>query len=448
MLLPQEIIRHKRDKQVLAPAEIQSFVRGIADNSVSEAQIAAFTMAVFLNGMTPAECVDLTLAMRDSGRVMEWRSLGLDGPIVDKHSTGGVGDVVSLMLGPMFAACGGYNPMISGRGLGHTGGTLDKLAAIPGYNPFPSPEQLKATVREAGTAIIGQTADLAPADKRIYAARDVTATVESIPLITASILSKKLAAGLDALVMDVKVGSGAFMPTPELSVALAKSIVAVGNGAGLKISALLTDMNQSLAPCAGNAIEVRCALDYLTGKQRPARLHEVTLALCAEGLLAAGLASNADEARFRLQASLDSGVAAERFARMVRLLGGPGDLIERPEAYLAQAPVVVDLPAPCAGVVAGFDTRALGMAVVALGGGRLRSDQAIDPAVGLSDIVGLGTCVQAGEPLLRVHARTAEAAKYAIDRIGSSVRLVDAGENAALSLPPLIWRRIGAEEAE
>ena len=443
MLLPQEIIRHKRDKQLLTAEEIQSFVQGITDNTVSEAQIAAFTMAIFLNDMTRNECVDLTLAMRDSGRVMEWRSLGLDGPIVDKHSTGGVGDVVSLMLGPMFAACGGYNPMISGRGLGHTGGTLDKLGAIPGYNPFPSPEQLKATVREAGTAIIGQTGDLAPADKRIYAARDVTATVESIPLITASILSKKLAAGLDALVMDVKVGSGAFMPTPELSVALAKSIVSVGAGAGLKVSALLTDMNQSLAPCAGNAIEVRCALDYLSGKHRPERLHEVTLALCADGLLAAGLAANAEEARRRLQASLDSGAAAERFARMVRLLGGPADLFERPDAYLAQAPVVVDLPAPRSGIVAGFDTRALGMAVVALGGGRLRSDQAIDPAVGLGDIVELGARVQAGDPLLRIHARDVEAARQAVELIGDSIRI---GE--AEPLPPLVWQRIGAEEVE
>jgi thymidine phosphorylase len=441
MLLPQEIIRHKRDKQVLPTEEIRAFIAGITENTVSEAQIAAFTMAVFLNGMDRQESVDLTLAMRDSGRVMEWQSLGLDGPIVDKHSTGGVGDVVSLMLGPMFAACGGYNPMISGRGLGHTGGTLDKLASIPGYNPFPTPEQLKATVREAGTAIIGQTADLAPADKRIYAARDVTATVESIPLITASILSKKLAAGLDALVMDVKVGSGAFMPTPELSVALARSIVEVGTGAGLKVSALLTDMNQSLAPCAGNAIEVRCALDYLTGKHRPARLHEVTLALCAEGLVSAGLAANADEARVKLQACLDSGAAAERFARMVRLLGGPADLIERPDAYLATAPIVVDFVAPTSGVVTAFDTRALGMAVVALGGGRLRSDQEIDPAVGLSEIVELGAAVQAGQPLMRIHARTEGDAATATQRLRDAVRIEGSG---APTLPPLVWQRIGA----
>ena len=445
MLLPQEIIRHKRDKQVLPSEEIRAFIGGITENTVSEAQIAAFTMAVFLNGMAREECVDLTLAMRDSGRVMEWQSLGLDGPIVDKHSTGGVGDVVSLMLGPMFAACGGFNPMISGRGLGHTGGTLDKLASIPGYNPFPTPDQLKATVREAGTAIIGQTADLAPADKRIYAARDVTATVESIPLITASILSKKLAAGLDALVMDVKVGSGAFMPTPELSVALARSIVAVGTGAGLKDSALLTDMNQSLAPCAGNAIEVRCALDYLTGKHRPARLHDVTMALCAEGLVSAGLAANADEARVKLQACLDSGAAADRFASMVRLLGGPADLIERPDAYLATAPVVVDFVAPASGVVTAFDTRALGMAVVALGGGRLRSEQEIDPAVGLSDIVELGTSVQAGHPLMRIHARNNGDAATATQRLRDAVQI---GDGMAPSLPPLVWQRIGAGDAK
>ncbi|MBP8215038.1 MAG: thymidine phosphorylase [Propionivibrio sp.] len=445
MLLPQEIIRHKRDKQALPTEEIRAFIGGITENTVSEAQIAAFTMAVFLNGMSREECVDLTLAMRDSGRVMEWQSLGLDGPIVDKHSTGGVGDVVSLMLGPMFAACGGYNPMISGRGLGHTGGTLDKLASIPGYNPFPTPDQLKATVREAGTAIIGQTADLAPADKRIYAARDVTATVESIPLITASILSKKLAAGLDALVMDVKVGSGAFMPTPELSVALARSIVEVGTGAGLKVSALLTDMNQSLAPCAGNAIEVRCAIDYLTGKHRPVRLHEVTLALCAEGLVSAGLAASADEARMQLQFSLDSGEAAERFARMVSLLGGPADLIERPDAYLAMAPVVVDFVAPTSGIVSAFDTRALGMAVVALGGGRLRSDQEIDPAVGLSDIVELGATVQAGQPLMRIHARTEADVATATQRLCDAVGIAS---DAAPTLPPLVWQRIGAEDAK
>ena len=442
MLLPQEIIRHKRDKQVLPTEEIQAFVRGITDNSVSEAQIAAFAMAIFLNGMSRDECVDLTLSMRDSGRVMEWKSLDLGGPIVDKHSTGGVGDVVSLMLGPMFAACGGFNPMISGRGLGHTGGTLDKLGTIPGYNPFPSLELLRTTVREAGTAIIGQTNDLAPADKRIYAARDVTATVESIPLITASILSKKLAGGLDALVMDVKVGSGAFMPTPELSVALAESIVAVGTGAGLNVSALLTDMNQSLAPCAGNAIEVVCAIDYLTGKSRPARLHEVTMALCSEGLLASGLAKDLNDARHKLQASLDSGAAVERFSKMVRLLGGPGDLVDRPDAYLEKAPIVIDLLASRSGFVTAFDTRALGLAVLALGGGRLRSDQVIDPAVGFSSIVEMGSRIESGEPLLQIHARTAETAALAADMVKSAIVI----EDLQRTLPPLVWQRISAKD--
>lgn len=441
MFLPQEMIRHKRDRQVLTADEIQAFIAGVTDNSVSEAQIAAFTMAVFLNGMSREECVALTLAMRDSGRVMEWKSLKLDGPVIDKHSTGGVGDTVSLMLGPMFAACGGYNPMISGRGLGHTGGTLDKLGAIPGYNPFPTPDQLKKTVREAGTAIIGQTGDLAPADKRIYAARDVTATVESIPLITASILSKKLAAGLDSLVMDVKVGSGAFMPTPELSVALAESIVAVGTGAGLSVSALLTDMNQSLAPCAGNSIEVRCAIDYLTGKSRPARLHEVTMALCADGLVSSGLARDESDARRKLQASLDSGAALERFSRMVSLLGGPSDLVERTDAYLEKAPYVVELKAPRTGIVNGFDTRTLGLAVVALGGGRLRSDQVIDPAVGFTDIVELGATVKAGDPVLRIHARTEASAAAAAEMAGKAVSIGD----KSCPEPALVWKRIGAK---
>ena len=288
--LPQEIIRKKRDGVTLSVAEISAFVNGIAQDQVSEGQIAAFAMAVYFQGMNRDEGVALTCAMRDSGRVLDWKSLNLPGPIVDKHSTGGVGDVVSLMLGPMVAACGGFVPMISGRGLGHTGGTLDKLDSIPGYLTNITNEKFQAVVRDVGVAIIGQTADLAPADKRMYATRDVTATVESIPLITASILSKKLAAGLDALVMDVKAGSGAFMPTFEQSDALANNIAAVGNGAGLKTSALITDMNQPLAPSAGNALEVQCAVDYLTGKSRPARLHEVTMALAAELLVVSRLA--------------------------------------------------------------------------------------------------------------------------------------------------------------
>jgi thymidine phosphorylase len=297
---------------------------------VTESQIAALAMAVYFNDMTMDERVAFTLAMRDSGEVLDWRSLNLNGPVVDKHSTGGVGDVVSLLLGPMVAACGGYVPMISGRGLGHTGGTLDKFDSIPGYTTVPDNALFRKVVKEVGVAIIGQTSSLAPSDKIFYGVRDVTATVESVAMITGSILSKKLSAGLDALAMDVKVGSGAFMPTYGKSVELAESIVKVGNGAGMMTSAILTDMNESLAPYAGNA-EVRGAIDYLTGKSRPARLHEVTMALCAEMLVLGKLAAT-EEARAKLQASLDSGEAAERFARMVVALG-PADLMENPDKY-------------------------------------------------------------------------------------------------------------------
>lgn len=425
MFLPQEIIRKKRDGEVLDATDINAFIRGVATDEISEGQIAAFTMATYLNGMTAEEAVALTRAMRDSGRVLDWKAFDLPGPIVDKHSTGGVGDVVSLMLGPMIAACGGFVPMISGRGLGHTGGTLDKFDAIPGYQTSFSIEKFQQVVREVGVAIIGQTAELAPADKRIYATRDVTATVESIPLITASILSKKLSAGLDALVMDVKVGSGAFMPTMEKSRELARSIVDVGNGAGVETSALLTDMNEPLAPCAGNAIEVRCAIDYLTGKSRPARLHEVTLALSAQLLVTAGISNSTGEAREALNACLENGRAAERFAKMVSALGGPADLLENPDKYLRVAPIINPVLAPRAGFVATCDTRRVGMIVVALGGGRMRAVDLIDFDVGLSDIVSLGTHVNEGDQLAIVHARTDEAMDLAKREFERAITISD-----------------------
>jgi thymidine phosphorylase len=423
MFLTQEIIRKKRDGGALSAQEIQFFVRGITDNSVSEGQIAAFAMAVFFKDMNMDERVAFTLAMRDSGEVLDWRGLNLPGPVVDKHSTGGVGDVVSLLLGPMIAACGGYVPMISGRGLGHTGGTLDKFDAIPGYNTVPDNALFRKVVQDVGVAIIGQTASLAPSDKRFYSIRDVTATVESVAMITGSILSKKLSAGLDALVMDVKVGSGAFMPTYDKSVELAESIVAVGNGAGMRTSAILTDMNESLAPYAGNALEVRGAMDYLTGRARPARLHEVTLALCAEMLVLGGLADNEAAARDKLQAALDSGAAAERFARMVHALGGPADLLEQPDLHLAKAPIVVPVPALQAGFAGGCDCRSLGLAVVSLGGGRRRPSDTIDFAVGLTDLLELGAPVAAGQPLALVHARTEAAAQQAVAEIQAAYRI-------------------------
>ncbi|NLS12705.1 thymidine phosphorylase [Vibrio sp. SM6] len=406
MYLPQEIIRKKRDGEVLSADEINFFIQGVADNTVSEGQIAAFAMAIFFNEMTMPERIALTCAMRDSGMVIDWSAWHFDGPIVDKHSTGGVGDVTSLMLGPMVAACGGFVPMISGRGLGHTGGTLDKLESIPGYNITPTNDVFGQVTKEAGVAIIGQTGDLAPADKRVYATRDITATVDNISLITASILSKKLAAGLQSLVMDVKVGSGAFMPTYEASKELARSIVAVANGAGTRTTAILTDMNQVLASSAGNALEVREAVRFLTGEYRNPRLLEVTLALCAEMLVLGQLASDTEEANAKLMAVLDNGEAARRFGKMVVGLGGPADFVEHYDRYLARAEVVKPVYAEFDGVVSAMDTRAIGMAVVAMGGGRRVASDTIDYAVGFDDFIRLGEHANADKPLAVIHARS------------------------------------------
>jgi thymidine phosphorylase len=422
-MLPQEIIRAKRDGRALTRDEIAFFVRGITDRSISEGQVAAFAMAVFFRGMEMGERVDLTRAMTHSGETLDWSDLA--GPAVDKHSTGGVGDNVSLMLAPMLAACGAYVPMISGRGLGHSGGTLDKLESIPGYGVKPDVALFRRVVREIGCAIIGQTAALAPADQRLYAIRDVTATVESIPLITASILSKKLAAGLSALVMDVKTGSGAFMTTREDARALAQSLASVATGAGLPTVALITDMNEPLASAAGNALEVLNAVDYLTGARRDARLHEVTMALAAEPLVARGLACDLDAAHAALQRALDSGAAAEKFERMVAALGGPVDFLANARRLLPQAPCVEAAPAPRSGFVARIDARALGLAVVELGGGRRQSADAVDPAVGLDRLAGLGAQVGPERPLARIHARDPSAAAAAAARIAAAYEIAD-----------------------
>ena len=442
MYLPQEIIRSKRDGNSLSKEEIDFFIKGIADNSVSEGQIAAFAMAVYFQDMSMDERIALAMAMRDSGTVLEWKSLDLGGPVVDKHSTGGVGDVISLMLGPMVAACGGYVPMISGRGLGHTGGTLDKFDAIPGYQTAPDNALFRKVVKEVGVAIIGQTGDLAPADKRFYATRDITATVESISLITASILSKKLAAGLDALVMDVKAGSGAFMPTYAESEELAKSIVHVANGAGCKTTALLTNMEQVLASTAGNAVEVREAVQYLTGEYVNPRLHEINMELCAEMLVLGELAADIGEGRNKLQAVLDNGRAAEVFGEMVTALGGPTDFVENYDNYLEKAEIVRPVYAPVAGIVQSMDTRALGMAVVSMGGGRRRASDSIDYAVGLSDMISLGEEASADKPLAMVHVRNddqfAEAEK-------SIQQAVVTGEGKPEEKPQ-VYRRIRLED--
>jgi thymidine phosphorylase len=418
--LPQEIIRRKRDGETLSTDEISFFVEGLNAGSITEGQIAAFAMAVFFQGTTMNERVALTLAMRDSGEVLNWKSLTLDGPMIDKHSTGGVGDLVSLLLGPLLAACGGYVPMISGRGLGHTGGTLDKLESIPGYNTTPDNEHFLRAVRETGVAIIGQTGQLAPADARLYSIRDVTATVESIGLITASILSKKLAAGLDSLVMDVKVGNGAFMPSYQSSKELAQSIADVATGAGTPTTALLTDMNQCLANSAGNAVEIREAVEFLTTSHRNQRLETVTLALGAEVLQTSGLTASPEEAHEKLRRALDTGKAAEIFGKMVCSLGGPSDFVERTETHLPSAPITRPVLAPSTGVVGSIDTRSLGMTVVRLGGGRSSPEQSIDHAVGLTEVVGLGAEVAHDQPLAIVHARTADDAERAAANVEAS----------------------------
>ena len=410
-MLPQEIIRKKRDGTELSAAEITQFISGLTHGNVTDAQAAAFAMAVFFRGMSMDERVALTSAMMQSGTVLDWSDL--PGPVLDKHSTGGIGDNVSLMLAPAIAACGGFVPMISGRGLGHTGGTLDKLDSIPGYISQPDLPLFRRVVRETGAAIIGQTADLAPADKKLYSIRDVTATVESIPLITASILSKKLAAGLQGLVMDVKTGSGAFMPTLEGAKELAKSLAEVATGAGLPTTALITDMDEPLASAAGNAVEVMNAIDYLTGTHRDPRLHEVVLALGAEMLLIGGLAATLEEGRSKLATAVSSGAAAEHFQRMVTALGGPSDLITRPHTHLPKAPIIRPVLAEEAGYVTRISTRDIGLAVVTLGGGRTRAEDGIDHAVGFSALLAAGSAVTKETPLGFVHARTEIAAQAA-----------------------------------
>ncbi len=423
-MLPAEVIAIKRDGGALSAAQIAHFVDGLAHGGWSDSQAAAMAMAILWRGMGRDEVVALTAAMTHSGEVLSWAGAGLHGPILDKHSTGGVGDKVSLMLAPIVAACGGVVPMISGRGLGHTGGTLDKLEALPGYTADPPRPQLLATLRSAGCAIVGASAALAPADRRLYAIRDVTATVESLPLITASILSKKLAAGLQGLVLDVKTGSGAFAPTLAGARELALSLVQVARGAGLPARALITDMNQVLGHCAGNALEVQEALHYLTGAEREPRLHALTLALAAQMLHLGGLAGSLAEARSRAQQALDSGAAAERFARMVAALGGPADVLQH--AALPIAPLQVDVPAPRGGFVQAIDVRALGWAVVALGGGRRMAGEPVDLRVGLSALRPLGTATRAGDALARVHAGDANSAAVAQAAVAAAYAIGDA----------------------
>jgi thymidine phosphorylase len=426
IFLPQEIIRAKRDGGRLSESEIEQFVKGLTDGSVGDGQAAAFAMATFFKGMDIDERVALTRAMSQSGSTMQWDRADLHGPLVDKHSTGGVGDKVSLMLAPIVASCGAHVPMISGRGLGHTGGTFDKLESIPGYSARPDNALFHKVVAEVGCAIIGQTSDLAPADGRLYAIRDVTATVESIPLITASILAKKLAAGLDGLVMDVTFGNGAFMSDIDHAEELARSIVDVAGSAGLQTNALLTDMNQVLGYTAGNALEVRETIDWLTGSSDEPRLTDVVLALGAEMLVLAGLAADLQSATDRLVAARADGSAAERFQRMVAALGGPADLVENPTAYLQAANVTKPILPNRDGYLVSMDTRSIGLAVVGLGGGRLKVNEPIDHSVGLTDVIGLGEYADRDRPLAVVHARNDAEADIAANAVQAACAIGDA----------------------
>jgi thymidine phosphorylase len=417
-VLASEVIRRKRDGHALTREEIGFLVDGITDGSLSDAQVGALAMAMFLRGMEQDERVALTSAMTHSGEVLKW---DVGRPVLDKHSTGGVGDKVSLMLAPIVAACGGAVPMISGRGLGHTGGTLDKLDTVPGYDTRPDVERLQRVVDEVGCAIVGQTAEVAPADRRLYSIRDATGTVESLPLIVASILSKKLAAGLDALVMDVKFGSGAFMAEQAAAEELARALVEVAGGAGLPTVALLTDMNEVLGSAAGNAVEVREAIAYLTGEAREPRLHEVTVALSASLLLQGGLAADDAAASTAVERALDSGAAAERFAAMARALGGPADVLASLPSAPVQRPAAPDRP----GFVTAMDCRAVGLAITGLGGNRRREDDVIDPAVGLTEIAPIGAQVGPDRPLAVVHAASEDAADVATAALRAAIAVGD-----------------------
>ena len=430
----KNLIRKKRDGFALEREEIEYFVRGLADDSIPTEQVAALAMAVFFRSMTFTECGALTTAMADSGLRLRWDELRGRGPVIDKHSTGGVGDKVSFLLAPIAAACGCFVPMISGRGLGHTGGTLDKLDAIPGYHSMPTVEEFRRVVGSVGCAIIGQTDDLAPADRRLYAIRDVTATVESIPLITASILSKKIAAGLDALVMDVKTGSGAFMESVDSARALARSIIGVAGATGLNTHAVITDMSHVLGSSAGNALEMVESIEFLTGGAREPRLAEAVFALLAEMLVMSGLARDHAEARERSDAAVRSGQAAERFARMVAGLGGPGDLLERWRQYLPKAPIVAPVLPAEAGYVASVDARAVGNLLITLGGGRQVVGERLDLAVGLTEVAGIGTRVGPDRPLALVHAQSAEQVQQATAALRAAMRLAE----HAMPPPPVV----------
>ncbi|PKA41899.1 thymidine phosphorylase [Rhizobium sullae] len=423
VFLPAQIIRAKRNGKSLSEADIRRFVEGIGAGEVSEAQIAAFTMACFLNGMAPEETAALTLAMRDSGEVIDWTGAGIDPrTIIDKHSSGGTGDEkVSLILAPLVASCGIHMPMISARGLGHTGGEVDLMEAIPGASIAPSTQMFRQAVMDAGVAIIGPTTKLAPADAAIYYVRDVTATVESIPLITASILSKKLASGVSGLVMSVNYGSGAFMPTYADADELAGSLISVARLAGLPMVAPIVEMDEVMGDAIGSRLQLREAIDFLAGRRQEPRMRALVMDISAEILVMAGLAASTEEAAAMLEKRLAQGSALERFSRMVAALGGPADLVENAGSYFPPAPFVSPLPSPTSGFVRKVDAYAVGLAMVGLGAGRKIASDALDHDVGLTGIVHVGDVVEKGEPLCILHCRCEAAVATAAEAISAAI---------------------------
>lgn len=436
MLIPQEIIRRKRNSETLSQQEIEYFVNGLTHGEFLDSQVSALAMAIYFNGLQTEELVHLTKHMLNSGRVLKWENL--DGPVVDKHSTGGIGDKVSLLLAPILAACDVYVPMIAGRGLGFTGGTIDKLESIPGYQVQPGFDKFSKIVKEVGCSIIGQTDDLAPADRRFYSIRDVTATVESIELITASILSKKMAAGLDTLVMDVKYGNGAFAHDYDMALELAKSLVNVANGCGLKTTALITDMNQVLGKNFGNAVEVREVIEaYKTGDFEE-RLKEVTFSLCAEVLYTSNACSSPEEARQKVEDVWASGKPVEYFSRMVYEHGGPVDFIEKADDYLAKANHIQPIYPKHPGYVTQMDARFLGLTVVELGGGRLNNSNPVDHRVGFTYMAAIGDYVDQDTPLGFAHANSEKSLQKAIDSV---LKYYEISEESPNDVLPVVAKR-------
>ena len=438
MVVPA-LIERKRDGGALTAGEWRELIFAYSRDDVPDYQMSALLMAVLWRGLTPEELSALAEAMLDSGERLHWD--GIDRPLVDKHSTGGVGDKTSLLLAPMLAACGVAVPMMSGRGLGHTGGTLDKLEAIPGFRTGLSLRETEAQVRRIGCAMIGQTPEIAPADKRLYALRDVTATVESIPLISASIMSKKLAEGLNGLVLDVKTGSGAFLPGEAQALELARTMIGLGEAHGCRTVALLTAMDRPLGRAAGNALEVEESIAGLSG-EGPADLMEVTYALGAEMLLTAGLARDAADARRQLEQSIASGRAREKFGQLIEAQGGNPAILDDPAA-LPQADVIEIFAAPRDGIVARVEPRRIGRAIIELGGGRQKVDDVVDPAVGFVITARPGDTVRAGEPIASIHARTDDAAARAAAALTLAIEIGDAGTPL-----PLVSHRVTASGVE